>query len=198
MSNYECTEESFLDDIKNHEMKIIHDEGVYRHIRFKDPEDSCYWFDITTFPGHLTISGDMGCYVFSRTQDMFNFFGLSKDDFNYKKDATLQINVGYWHEKLQAVSTTDSLKSYDEDYAKQIIREYFEDHPEIAERFIESEIDMGEVWSTESFYAACQRFDEDGHQIDCCDLREPEIYNYRSIWVLYAIAWAIKKYRGEI
>ena len=33
----QCTEERFLRDVANHEMTIIRDEGVNRHIRFKNP-----------------------------------------------------------------------------------------------------------------------------------------------------------------
>jgi hypothetical protein len=36
-------------------------------------------FDVVTWPGHLSISGDMGCFVFTRVDDMFTFFRGHED-----------------------------------------------------------------------------------------------------------------------
>lgn len=72
--NYECTEERFLKDVAKHEMTVIRDDGINRHLRFKNPNDSSYWFDLITWPGTLCIDGDCGTYVFKRTPDMFQFF----------------------------------------------------------------------------------------------------------------------------
>ncbi|MGQ3384474.1 hypothetical protein [Glutamicibacter sp. TV12E] len=82
----------FNGDTENHQMSILHDEGLYRHLRFKNPENGFYWFDLITWPGYLTITGDMGTYTFLRVQDMFEFF-------------TGHINNSYWAEKLQNGNT---------------------------------------------------------------------------------------------
>ena len=70
--------------IRAHEMTVLHDDGLYRHLRFtamhlcNDAEwrttNGFYWFDLATWPGTLTINGDCGTYTFSRTTDMFEFF----------------------------------------------------------------------------------------------------------------------------
>ena len=67
------TLEQFLDDVKNHELTIHQNNGVYRHLTFKNADDCHQSFNITTFPNHLVITGDMGTLVFSRLYDMFNF-----------------------------------------------------------------------------------------------------------------------------
>ena len=79
--------DQFNRDIEHHQMTVLHDEGLYRHIRFQNPGNSMYWFDLITWPGSLTIKGDMGTWTFSRLTDMFEFF-------------TGHINTSYWAEKL--------------------------------------------------------------------------------------------------
>ena len=78
----------------DHELSILHDEGVYRHLQMKQPNTNNMWYDIVTYPNNLVISGDMGCCVFSRINDMFQFFRTDE----------LSINYSYWSEKEQATS----------------------------------------------------------------------------------------------
>ena len=86
------SQEEFQKDVSQHGVTIIRDDGVNRHIRFKRPGTMCMHFDLITWPGYLCYCGDMGTYVFSRLEDMFEFFRTDRD-----------INPGYWAEKLQAV-----------------------------------------------------------------------------------------------
>ncbi len=72
----QCDEARFLKDVANHEMQIIRDDGVQRHLRFKKPGTMCYHFDLITWGGHLCYTGDMGTYVFTRVHDMFDFFRM--------------------------------------------------------------------------------------------------------------------------
>ena len=103
MSNRQPTEESFLNDVSKHEMKVLLDNGIYRHLRFKQQGSSNMWFDVVTWPGFLAYTGDMGAFVFARLEDMFEFFrGRPVDD----KDK-LYINLGYWGEKLEAVDPVE-------------------------------------------------------------------------------------------
>lgn len=75
--------------IRGHELTILHDDGLYRHLRFKSPDTSNYWFDLITWPGVLTVRGDFGdAYTFARITNMFEFFRGH------------QINPHYWSEKL--------------------------------------------------------------------------------------------------
>lgn len=97
----EPTEATFRKDVAQHRMTVIHDHGVHRHLRFGKPGDSNLSFQITTWPGYLCYSGDMGCYVFFRVEDMFRFFRGER------------INPGYWAEKVQA-EDREGVKEYDE------------------------------------------------------------------------------------
>ncbi len=47
------TEEGFLKDVSCHQMTVLRDEGVFRHVRFSRPDSSSYRFDLITWPRHL-------------------------------------------------------------------------------------------------------------------------------------------------
>lgn len=117
--------ERFQKDTAAHEMTVLHDDGLYRHLRFrhhvlcndgeKRPGHSFYWFDLITWPGSLTINGDCGIFTFSRTTDMFEFFR-----------SRYGINPGYWSEKLGAPRPQDA-KTYSEDRFRQLVVEHATD-----------------------------------------------------------------------
>lgn len=92
-------EEEFLRDVSNHEMLIIRDDGLYRHIRFQRPDTSSMYFDLITWPNRLCYTGDMSTYVFSRIEDMFRFFRADRQR-STRDDQRLEINLSYWAEKV--------------------------------------------------------------------------------------------------
>lgn len=108
MKTHEPTREQFLSDVKDHCITILKDDGIYRHINYAKPGTINISFQVTTWPGYLCISGDMGCYTFSRTQDMFNFFGGGDD---------LGINPGYWQEKVQAGASYSGASAICKEYS---------------------------------------------------------------------------------
>lgn len=78
-----------------HRMTVLHDDGLYRHLRFANPEFGEYWFELATWPGHLAITGDIGANVFARDTDMIAFFA-----------GAARINPSYWSEKIVDSSPT--------------------------------------------------------------------------------------------
>ena len=42
----ECTAERFLQDVANHQMKILRDDGLYRHLNFQRADNIFNWFEI--------------------------------------------------------------------------------------------------------------------------------------------------------
>lgn len=107
-------ETRFRQDTAGHALKVLHDDGLYRHLRMRNPRSSEYWFDIITWPGSLTIRGDVGDgYTFSRITDMFEFFRSERGG----------INPHYWAEKLGG--GRDSVKEYSEHAARQWVVEAF-------------------------------------------------------------------------
>jgi hypothetical protein len=95
----ERTREQFKANTDEHQMTVLHDtvfEGgaPYRHVRFSRRGTGIWSFDLVTWPGHLTISGDLQPFTFRRTHDMFAFFNGGVD-----------INPSYWGEKVVAGTT---------------------------------------------------------------------------------------------
>lgn len=209
--NYFCCEGKFLRDVSNHQMTIIRDDGVERHIRFKKPESGNMRFDLITWSGHLCYTGDMGTYVFQRMEDMFQFF---RTDRKQLEDQGLYINDNYWAEKCIAVDKPNELKKYSPDLFRANIetwrdevlseREGSEDFKAIKNAFIEavnadilSYADDGE----QDARKAANDFeflwnDDKTDKIYISDLWDYDLqeYTFRFIWCCYAVAWGIQQY----
>lgn len=107
----------FLRDTRGHQMTIRQDDGLYRHISVGKPNDRAYHFNITTFPGYLVFTGDMGSFVFSRLRDMFDFMSINWDK------GTPTIDYRYWAEKAEAQDTrTGGCTEYDHDALERAVK----------------------------------------------------------------------------
>jgi len=196
-----CSEEEFLRDVAKHKMYVMHDDGIYRHLRFRNPDTSIHWFDIVTWPGSLSISGDMGCYVFSRLDDMFQFF--RRDGAGDK----LYINIEYWAEKLEAQAygrRGDSVKRWDKGKFERAIRERYAEHvraemsriPTACEE-LRADIENDLLSCSDDEHAAMEAaYNFDSHGLRFEDFVEVDFTEWTThfIWCLYAIAWGIRKY----
>lgn len=119
------TEQQFLKEVDQHVMEVIRDDGLYRQIRFRRPDTMCMHFDLITWPGYLCYCGDMGTYVFSRLEDMFEFFRTDRE-YAKRQGRQLGINLGYWSEKLQAVDggrRQGSAKEYSPERFERVVKE---------------------------------------------------------------------------
>jgi len=217
MSNREPTEESFLKDVSNHSLTVLLDQGVYRHLSFSNNGSFNQKFDIVTWPGFLAYSGDMGCFVFSRVNDMFSFFRNDKD----KKE--LQINPSYWGEKLQAVDrdgynpgykeySPEKFKFLVEEKVKEWLEEFEGDYDdseeevdekikEFSSKLIDEIKDDVLNYSDDGEHKAHEvlrdfSFEYNGYRYEFSDTWEWDLkdYTYRYIWCLYAIVWGVQKY----
>jgi len=212
----QITKESFLKDVSNHKMEILHDAGLYRHVRFKKPNSSDMFFDIVTWGGYLAYSGDMGCFVFSRIQDMFDFFRVDR---NHSKDEnSLSINPYYWSEKLQAVDgnrTQASAKEFDVDKFERTIysrlidwfKSYKHSTTKAQRRELWESVELniinidGDSIGARQTIAAYDFYHSitDDLYFSFQDLWEIDFTEYtpRFIWCCYALAWGIKQYDDE-
>jgi len=185
-------------------MDIIKDDGVHRFVRFRRPESITYWFDLITWPGHLCISGDCGTYVFSRLQDMFEFF-------RNEEGKPLGINPGYWGEKLKSIGTNAGYREFDEERFRERVTDHFNgywedtDYPEAKKECWEEIKDTvlsaacdGEHYAyhaVHDFYFRYggemkKRFQFD----DFFDGGGTKRCTFHYIWCLYAIVWGIREY----
>jgi hypothetical protein len=171
-------------------MEVIRDDGEYRHVRFKKPGTYCMQFDLVTWPGYLAYSGDMGCYVFSRIRDMFEFFRTRPD--REPKDR-LHVNLGYWAEKVEAQARHDGIKAFSPERFRQCVQEDSEDAPDDVKQAIELEVlrcadEEHEAWQ------AVMNFEHDGWHFQDFWEHDCTEYVYRYIWCCYALAWGIRQY----
>lgn len=116
---------TFVSQIGEHEMTVLRDDGLYRHVRFARPGTSMYQFDLVTWPGYLAIGGDTDHFVFRRITDMFEFFGDggSSGGFDHREYG---INPHYWSEKLVAPKSAAAETYGPEAYRRRVL-EWFED-----------------------------------------------------------------------
>lgn len=219
MSPNACTEDQFLKDVDGHAMTVLRDDGVNRHIRFKNPAESPYWFDLITWPGSLCIDGDMGTFVFRRLHDMFEFFRTDQEHYNRTGRADkIAIKPRYWSEKLQAPSQREAME-YSADLFRQHVKEAFDNWVESSQpgydNSTESERDQfddskdvlwceleegvlsiaddGDVRS----YDAAREFKcakAPGFRMEDCWEWNCREYKPHFIWCCYAIAWAVNTY----
>lgn len=193
------TRQHFLKDVEKHQMRVIRDEGIHRHLHFGVPGTSCMHFQIVTFPGYLVYTGDMGSFIFQRTEDMLCFFRTSP-----AREERPYINEGYWAEKLEAHDKHGGHEKYDADIFKRRVIKYFRDHCRDYSRSYEDRREMWEgiksdvlCWADDGEVRACDALDEfDSHGLQFRDTFEWDFteYTYRFVWACYAISWAVMQY----
>lgn len=205
---YDPTEEQVLNDLAGHEMHIIRDDGVHRHIRFRRPGSSTYWFDLITWPGTLCIDGDMGTYVFRRIEDMFEFFRTDRE-YALRKGNKLAINPQYWGEKLQSVDRHgNGYKEFSQQLFRDAVKQEFDAWVDSEEPSNEAKaalwdeledrvLSCASDGAHEAIKAAMDFEPDDGEVMfemrDFWDHRLQD-YTFHFIWCCYAIAWGIQLY----
>lgn len=213
--SHEPTEQSFLKDVAEHKMIVLRDDGIYRHLRFKKPETGCMRFDLVTWPGYLAYSGDMGCYVFSRLNDMFQFFRTDREAQDLDAGQTLAINLSYWSEKLQAVDGNRhaaGAEEFSEEKFARVINEYRVQWMRDLRELGACKDDRRDLWEAVESEVINADGDSGGHRKQCAahdfshrvagrdfyfrDLFEHSFtdYTFRFVWCCYALAWGIQQY----
>jgi len=202
MKTIQEQEADFLRDIAQHQMTVIRDDGVNRHIMFKRPNSGTYWLELLTWPGALCINGDCGTYVFMRLRDMFEFF---RTDRHQSKPAgrVLHINQGYWAEKCTSASIFGSgIKEYSPEKFEAAVKDDFDqyfDGPDEDKKKLVWESVEDEVLNRahDGHYAAVQAamdFEHGDFRFHDFYERRLEEYTHHFTWNCFAIAWGIQQY----
>ncbi|GAB3656643.1 hypothetical protein [Glycomyces tarimensis] len=185
--------ERFARETSDHELTIALDDGMYRHLRFRKPGTGLYWFDLVTWPGILVINGDCGTYVFSRIDDMFEFF----------RRADGSINPQYWAEKLSDAGR--SAKAYSE----QVFRARLEEA--LADYECEYPVQTEDVDKARTVIAEHEELADLGYEDNARDLlneleRHTVVvgdltwewdlsdWDWQYLWCCHAIVWGIAQY----
>jgi hypothetical protein len=145
-----------------------------------------------TWPGYLSITGDMNSYTFGREPDMFSFF---RDP-----HMTNSINPSYWHEKAVAVDRSGGTKQFSREKFISAVKDSSD----------EWEVRLGDVdrirWALRGQLLDAHPCDErEAHELvrdfDCpggydfCDFEyDMKEWSEHYIWCCEAIVWGIKRY----
>src|SRR5690606_37890059 len=183
----------FPHDVASHVMTVLHDDGLYRHLRFAAPGWIAYWFEIVTWPGSLTIHGDIhGAYTFisGRVNDMFAFF----------RGDVGRINPEYWAESLP--DHGKSAQEYNPKILKGLIENLLADYEptsavspsadEVRQRVAEYETD-GLLEQEDGARVLLRELEQDGVLPDSWgwDLTD---WRWTYLWTCHAIVWGIARY----
>jgi hypothetical protein len=196
------TLEYLLREVEDHQMTVLLDQGTHRHLRFAKPGTGIWSFNLITWPGYLTICGDLQTHVFRRLPDMFEFFGSNVG----------RINAHYWGEKLTAPSECRTFSAerfraaVKQQYDDAIEGGYLEDAAGGAWAVIESDVltnGWGEVTDETSAYANLAEFswppttfhrDDEAWRFDTLDM-DMRDFDWHYLLCCHAIVWGIAKYR---
>jgi len=201
--------DQFTADVAGHQMHVIRDDGVSRHLRFKRAGTMCMHFDLLTWPGYLCYTGDMGTYVFMRLNDMFEFFRRSEGS------APHRIDLRYWAEKVEASDKNDGIKEFSKDKfdravkgdLKEWLREYAgrtthqqrrELWDAVMDEVIGADGDSGGYRSQVAAHDFHHRLN-DRVKFHFQDFGEHTVdeYTHRFKWCCHALEWAIDAYDAQ-
>jgi hypothetical protein len=184
--------ERFALETAKHEMQILHDDGLYRHLKFKTPGDSGYWYELITAPNSLTFRGDGESFVFHRERDMFEFF-RSNPDRNMRR-----INSTCWAEKL--TSNRDCVKVYSRERLDERVAEVLkgaeEEYPGVTDAWTlatDTSIDW-DVEYEDGAREALRDFEHDKFQFHDTWEWDLKDYDWWFLWALHGIVEGIAQY----
>lgn len=192
----------FARETATHEMTILFDVGLYRHLRFASPDGSGYRFDLHTSPNRLMVVGEVGTYVFSvfPTEDMFQLF----------RESSIgdKPNFGYWKEKLKAWNEPAiqfSTERFDQHVAKELAQAE-EHYPGVTAAWREHTEGVLCEYSTDSEDAAREAMAAfeylPSNQVGMAwrflapYTREWKLddYDWRYLWACHAALWGANQY----
>jgi len=192
----------FEQETAGHQMTVLRDDGLYRHLRFQAPGTYVYGFDLITWPGFLAITGDMGEQMFTRIDDMFRFF----------ESRAGGINPGYWGEKVRPGGERSVCEFSAAVYRARVLEwlqhrtdELVEDedqHPDALKTAEDLKAAVyGQLLSGEPPFDARDAIERlDAFEYGSYSIAEPyewdlTQFDSRYLWQLHAIVWGIEQYR---
>lgn len=188
---YADAADRFRRDTSGHEMTVLVDDGLYRHVKFASQRGGLYRFDLITWPNNLVIRGDGPNFMFCvyPTADLFRLFKESSQNGG--------INPGYWQEKVVAGQVMSWSEQKFHTWLGAEATKHEGRHPgllaAVGDHFVYGE------HSTE--YEATARhaltdFEHDGFRLRFPEKWEQDFddYDWSFLWACHAIVWGIDQY----
>lgn len=82
-STRDIIRESAERNFAGHQLEVLHESGLLRHYRCGSPNRNAYAFWVTTIPGYLFLTGDLGTTVLRRESDMLQWLPRALRDPHY-------------------------------------------------------------------------------------------------------------------
>lgn len=181
----------FARETDGHEMTVLHEDGLYRHLVFADPVPNFNRFDLITWPHGLLIRADGPTFAFALwpTEDLFDMF---------RGSSAGGINPGHWQEKV----TAGQVSSWSEEmFRTWLLGEaagYEANYPGLVEavgkQVLYSDEHSTEYRETAQF--ALSQFRHGEFRLGFPDRWEEsfEDYSWEFLWACHAIRWGIAQY----
>lgn len=198
----------FISDVSSHKFDVIREDGLYRHLRFSRPTTRAYSFDIVTWPGYLTVTGDMGTWTSSRITDMFEFF----TDKHFGRQDSFQINPGYWSEKFESGTGGSCYDTpcyaFDGDAFDKGLQQwlcayladcYDEEDADTAKEAVRELVGNGFRCESDAYHALNDAyFPNDVSSYDISEGMGSNMkHSHHYVWICYAIVWGIERYNNK-
>ncbi len=192
--NEELVNSRIANDLKDHVITVKHATGMYRHWRCQKPGTWNMGFDIVTWPGSLCYTGDMGDYLFQRTDDMAAFMANACRDRSYSAEKCVagRDQIKEWSEQRFREVLAERLKE-SEDGMFTVVRGGRTQSERIGDKTREI---VREFENYSSEHDATKAMYESGLW-DGCDMPSCQVYSMRFLWCLKALEWFCDKLARE-
>jgi hypothetical protein len=116
MNEYAKDAARFKRETADHQMTVLHEAGLYRHLRFETPgRRGAFAFELITWPYNLVVkTGWAFHFDIDATPDMLDLFRRTA--------FSGEINPGYWGEKVRA--GRDEVEGFNPDLFEQQVKRY--------------------------------------------------------------------------
>ncbi len=178
--NEQLVLERIANDLKDHAITVKHDDGMYRHWRCQKPGSWNMGFDVVTWPGCMAFTGDMGEWLFERTEDMLAFMRTACNDYQYSAQKVVAGTTREWSEhefRCELKKATEERSEFN--VIRRGIQELMSTKKAVA-RIIKEYEEYG------SEHDAMKAMYESGLWDEIPDCKE---YTFRFLWALHAIRW---------
>jgi hypothetical protein len=202
----------FDTEVRDHKMKVLRNDKVYRHLRFMNPRNGAYWFELHTGPHFLLFRGDGESYVFSNgDHDIFSSFRHS-----LRADGSIHPDPGYWTQKL---ASAEQAEKWDTDTFSEDLEQHITDmveqeivpkkHEARLRAEVENDLMYEDLHSADLAIKALMEFEFYFDERDHYDSKkQPDFtfeecwewvtkcteYDWWYLWALHGIVWGIGQY----
>jgi hypothetical protein len=166
----------------NHVITERLNSGMFRSWRCQAPGTWCYGFDVTTMPGTLVVTGDIGTLVVERTNDMIAWAsGAARSIDYFAEKVSREMPTREWDADVAAEFIDQSIAGCEDDEDGDVQREAWRNlkEDEIHDETTEQEFCMALIES---------------ELIDGCDF--PDLTNWKPsfLWCREAVIWFLQNF----